>query len=98
MEPKTYEKDWYWYNITHKDKNLSKSILPVDMPNRRLIGLVRNIFHRTYLARYFHKNRPDPEEWKDWQTLVAAARLAEDVPGEQDMLIGIVRAGIRRNK
>jgi uncharacterized protein (TIGR02172 family) len=77
---------------------LSKSILPVEMPNRRLIGLVRNIFHKTYLERYFHKNRPDPEEWKGWQTLVAAARLAEDVPGERDMLIGIVRAGIRRDK
>jgi uncharacterized protein (TIGR02172 family) len=77
---------------------LRKSILPVDMPNRRLIGLVRNIFHNTYLARYFHKNKPDPEEWKDWQTLVAAARLAEAVPGEQDMLIRIVKVGIRRDK
>ncbi|MFU8772400.1 MAG: phosphotransferase family protein, partial [Anaerolineales bacterium] len=76
---------------------LSKSVFPADMPQRSLIGLIRGIFHRTYLARYFNQLRPDPREWNAWCTLVAAARLAEDVPGERQVLIGMVKSGLGKN-
>jgi uncharacterized protein (TIGR02172 family) len=76
---------------------LEKSILHADMPNRRLIELVRRIFHKTYLQRYFSIRKSDPVDWQDWQTLVTAARLAEDIPGERDLLIRIVRTRISQH-
>jgi hypothetical protein len=72
--------------------------LQVEMPHHLIIRQVRNIFQNSSLERYFHKAAPNLEEWKDWHTLVAAARLAAEVPDEQDMLIGTVRVGIRRDR
>jgi hypothetical protein len=76
---------------------LSKSALPEEMPRRRILELLRGIFHRTYLAYYFKENKPDRQEWNDWWALVAASRIAENIPEERQMLIEIVEAGLLNN-
>lgn len=75
---------------------LSKLPLPPDIPKRRMIWLIRSQFHKFYIKRYFHKVAVDPAGWNAWQTVVAAARLAEGVPGEREQLIDLVRRGLHR--
>jgi uncharacterized protein (TIGR02172 family) len=69
-----------------------KAVLPPQMTARRLIELIRGMFHRIYLKTYFKGRNCDPAEWEAWSVLVAAARLAEDIPEEQEMLIDLVRS------
>jgi thiamine kinase len=77
---------------------LSKSVLPGDMPGRRFIQLIRGIFHRAYLKRYFSARKAHPMTWQAWQILNTAARLAEGIPAERDMLIEIIKDGLQQAK
>jgi thiamine kinase len=86
-----------WADVARSSFLLSKSALPEEMPRRRTLELLRGIFHRTYLAHYFKENKPNRQEWNDWWTLVAASRIAENIPEERQMLIEIVEAGLSNN-
>jgi aminoglycoside phosphotransferase (APT) family kinase protein len=73
---------------------LRQAALPPDIPGRRFIELIRGLFHHIYLRRYFERRVVDKVEWRAWQTVIAAARLAEDIPEERDRLINLVRSGL----
>lgn len=76
---------------------LHQAALPPNLPGRRFIELIRGLFHHIYLKRYFGRRVVDRVEWRSWQAVVAAARLAEDIPAERDGLIGLVRTGLGQN-
>jgi len=68
--------------------------LPEGTPRPKTLELMRGLLVRTYLRRRFARGRPEPGEWSAWQTVIAGARLDEEVPGEQPTLLGLVRAGL----
>jgi thiamine kinase-like enzyme len=57
-----------------------------------IISLGRGQFNRIYLARYLKRN-PDVrwEAIERWMVPVAAGRLNEKIPGEQEALLAIIR-------
>jgi uncharacterized protein (TIGR02172 family) len=71
---------------------MENAILPPDLPGRRIIELIRRLFMKIYLRHYFSKNSFLSTDWAAWQAVLAAARLSEDIPEEQETLINIVRS------
>lgn len=64
--------------------------LPEDMPMRRLLNLFRHQFSRLYLKHYFRLRPGGQAEYRAWMAPVAAARLVENIPGQDAALIRIV--------
>ena len=73
----------------------SAAVLPRDMPGRRVVELIRRAFHRVYLRRYLAATPADPGQLGAWIAVVAGARLAERIPGEEKRLLGLVADGLR---
>lgn len=71
------------------------AVLPRDMPGRRGGELIRRAFHRVYLRRYLAKTPSAPGQLAVWIAVVAGARLAERIPGEEKRLLGLVADGLR---
>jgi aminoglycoside phosphotransferase (APT) family kinase protein len=68
---------------------------PPGVPGGWLLTLGARLVHRAYLARYFRLRPGSRQQLRRWQIPVAAARLAEQIPGEQERLLAIVRNGLR---
>lgn len=71
------------------------AVLPKDMPGRRVVELIRRAFLRAYLRRYFAAAPAAPEQLDAWTAVVAGARLAERIPGEENGLLALAAAGRR---
>ena len=74
---------------------LQMASLPQNTPLRWLPHLIREWFHRLYLKRYFQLRPGDQTELAIWRLVNAAARLSEDVPEVQALLI-FVQKGLAR--
>jgi hypothetical protein len=63
------------------------------LATRVITNLWRGLFHRTYIARYLELH-PDVtrDEITTWMIPVAAGRIKEGIPAEQEALIGFIRA------
>jgi len=85
-----------WADVARTSLLIRGAALPADTPRPRVVQLMRRLLHRTYLRLYFAGRPPDPDEWQAWQAVVAGARLAEQVPGEQAGLLSMARAGLGR--
>jgi aminoglycoside phosphotransferase (APT) family kinase protein len=70
------------------------AVIPPEYPGRRLIEVVRGAIHSRYLRHYFAESPHPRRDLQSWLTVVAAARMAEDIPGELESLIALVRAGL----
>jgi len=55
---------------------------------------LRHRFHSAYLRHYLAAGELDTEHLADWTAVVAGARLAEDISGEQLALLALVRASL----
>lgn len=55
----------------------------------RWLRVVARTFHDMYCARYFQLHPSDPAEYRRWLPLVAAARLSEEIPGQEEWLVSI---------
>ncbi len=71
------------------------AVLPKDMPGRRVVELIRRAFHRVYLRRYLATTPAAPGQLDAWMAVVAGARLAERIPGEEKGLLALVADGLR---
>ncbi len=60
---------------------------------RLLVTFLRRTFCGTYLKHYFELRRGERAEITTWQPVIAAARLTENIAGEQEILLARVRAG-----
>jgi len=75
---------------------LSLAVLPpgVSAYLRLLLTLGRHMFHRIYLQRYHQLCPGALQQLMNWQPIVAAARLSNDIPEEREQLLAIVKAGL----
>ncbi len=71
------------------------AVLPRDMPGRRVVDLTRRAFYRVYLRRYLAATPAAPGQLGAWMAVVAGARLAERIPGEEKRLPALVKDGLR---
>lgn len=69
------------------------AVLPRDMPGRRVVELIRRAFHRAYLRRYLAAAFGDRGQLAAWVAVLAGARLAERIPGEEKRLLALVERG-----
>jgi len=51
-------------------------------------------FTEAYLKRYFQLRPDDRQQLAAWQPIVAAVRLADNIPGLQEWLLAQIRAGL----
>lgn len=57
------------------------------------LRMMVRLFHRTYLRRYRAICADTENEMQRWMTLIAAARLNENIIAEREMLIELVKEG-----
>lgn len=67
--------------------------IPPEMPKLMvpLIPLIKKIFLASYLKRYMMLTGTSAAEVEQWMPPVAAARLRENIPGEREWLLSLVR-------
>ncbi len=75
--------------------NLASS--PPGTSGRPLLDAARRWFHTAYLNHYFELRPGDQRQLSGWRAVVAAARLSENVPGEQFRLLSLIKAGVSHN-
>lgn len=73
---------------------LRKVALPRGTPFRSLFQAARKWLNDIYLKRYFSLRPAGREQLKAWEPVIAAARLAEGVPGEQDALLRFIQSSL----
>jgi hypothetical protein len=60
---------------------------------RMIVNLWRGLFYRTYMARYLELHPGvTRDEIATWMDPVAAGRLKEAIPGEQEPLLKLIKA------
>jgi aminoglycoside phosphotransferase (APT) family kinase protein len=69
---------------------------PPSLVDRFLVKFIRRQFIADYLKRYFELCLRDDTQLAAWQPIVAAARLNEQLPGEESRLLTMTRAGLNR--
>jgi uncharacterized protein (TIGR02172 family) len=61
---------------------------------RWLLEAGRHWVHKAYLKRYFQRRPDDRQPLTEWEPVIAAARLSEQIPEEEERLLALVRAGL----
>ena len=76
---------------------IRRAFIPANLPPglARLIGVGRRVLLRGYLREYSRRRRLDLAAVERWEAVLAAARLAEDIPEERDVMLGLVRTAGR---
>lgn len=72
--------------------------LPPDTRFGMIINAARRWFHRAYIRRYLELR---PESWKEmasWRLPLTAARMSENIEGEQEHLLSAVRSMLRKQR
>jgi len=62
------------------------SAIPKDFPGRRSILIIRSLFNRIYLSRYFQNSSHTPQDLHAWLVPLVAARLSENIVEERARL------------
>lgn len=94
-----------WMDATHGNPlaDVARTLLLLrhgDLPpdtsalGRRVIGFVRGAFTAAYLRRYCRLRSVSQEQIDAWMLPVTAARLSEQIPGEGDRLVAMVRTAL----
>jgi Ser/Thr protein kinase RdoA (MazF antagonist) len=74
---------------------LSAAQVPLNSLFGWLVKLGRNRILNAYTHNYFIKSRLDRSQLQAWMPIVAAARLNENIPQENERLLTIVRQGLK---
>jgi aminoglycoside phosphotransferase (APT) family kinase protein len=77
---------------------LKKAVLPEDLPMRRFLQMMRTQLHDKYIKHYFSVQSLDPEVWERWQVVISAARLAEDISEEKELLVMTLHSWYKRHR
>jgi Ser/Thr protein kinase RdoA (MazF antagonist) len=77
---------------------MKKAVLPADLPMRGFIQLMRSQLTRSYLKHYSSCQSFEHLEWERWQVVISAARLAEDIPEENELLVENLRSWYNKNR
>ncbi|ADD28608.1 phosphotransferase family protein [Meiothermus ruber] len=71
------------------------SEFPQDLPAREEILRQRQMFYQTYLEHYQTFSGLDMAQLQAWMPIVAAARLRENIPGEEPRLMQLIQEGLQ---
>ncbi len=63
-------------------------------PKGWLVEAIRLPFHRIYLEEYIRIRSVDMESIQAWKVPMAAARLLENIPGEEPLLMALIKKGL----
>jgi len=91
-----------WYSAVRGDPaaDVARTILAMgigtpaggeNIATRLFVVLARRLASHVYRSNYFKKNDVTPTEVENWMPVLAAARLKERRPGEQEALLKLVR-------
>jgi uncharacterized protein (TIGR02172 family) len=70
--------------------------LPSSPTQAVLVWLIRRLFYRVYLDRYSQLTPLDKMQLANWLPITAAARLSENIPGDEHRLLSIAQNLLRR--
>ena len=82
-----------WADVTRTSLLLSIGAKAAGKQVRPIIRMIVSLYHRTYLNRYRALNPDTENELNRWMTVIAAARLNEDIVPERGELIKMVEKG-----
>ena len=82
-----------WADVTRTSLLLSIGAKAAGKQVRPIIRRIVSLYHRTYLNRYRALNPDTENELNRWMTVIAAARLNEDIVPERGALIKMVEEG-----
>lgn len=95
--------DWMTAKRGHPLADVARSLLLATVgvptsggPPLWLLDIVRGQFRAAYLKRYVQRTQADRAQLAAWQPIIAAARINENVPGEQEWLLASVRKAMHR--
>lgn len=83
-----------WADVARTSMILTIGAKSAGKQLRPMIRLFTSLYHRAYLKRYMSLIPDGNNELKKWTPVIAAARLDERIKGEEEALIGMVRAGL----
>jgi uncharacterized protein (TIGR02172 family) len=83
-----------WMDVARTSLLLSIGAKSAKNQVRPIIRLAVRLYHRTYLNRYQTHVADSGNELKRWLTVIAAARLVEDIAPEREALIQMVRESL----
>jgi uncharacterized protein (TIGR02172 family) len=69
--------------------------LPPGIPKAGLVVVLRRWFHQAYLKRYFELSLLDQKQLATWLAVAAAARLEENILGDEQRLLSIAQNLVR---
>jgi uncharacterized protein (TIGR02172 family) len=69
--------------------------LPPGAARKGLVWLIRGLFYRAYLDRYCQLHPLDKKELSHWLPVAAAARLSENITGDEQRLLSIAEKLVR---
>lgn len=69
---------------------MQHAAVPSHIPGRWLIETGRALWYRLYLRRYCQLRSLSPEQVNAWMLPVAAARLSEGIPEEEEQLLALI--------
>lgn len=69
---------------------MQHAAVPPHVPGRRLIETGRTLWYWLYLHRYCRLRSVSPEQVEAWLFPVAAARLSEGIPEEEEQLLALI--------
>lgn len=87
--------DWIDASCGHPLADVARSLLvmslgePTSRASKLVLGLISSGFRKTYLKHYLQLSGYDEAQVRAWLPVIAAARLSENVPGEQGALLRI---------
>jgi len=95
--------DWTDATLGHPLADVARTALlmqhaavPPHIPGRWLIETGRALWYRLYLRRYCQLRSISPAQVNSWLLPVAAARLSEGIPEEEERLLALVeRASVK---
>jgi uncharacterized protein (TIGR02172 family) len=65
------------------------------IPRRRMLAAARRMGYWWYQQTYARQTKLDRKQLKRWLPIMAAARLNEKIPGEQEWLLRLVEQGLK---
>jgi hypothetical protein len=67
-----------------------------DIPGQRLLNVARRVAYGWYRLQYARLGHFDRQQFRRWLPIMAAARLNENIPGEQPWLLQLIENGLRQ--
>jgi len=77
---------------------MKHAVVPSHIPGRHIIQVGRMVWYQLYLRRYCRLQSVSPKQVEAWLLPVAAARLSEGIPEEEERLLRLIRQLLRSGK